>query len=80
MEWWRDPESNRGHKDFQSSALPTELSRLWEIKCGNKTSEACLVNGKGYPSSFTFEVLFCNRVKIAFVETGEEGCSGSLGR
>ena len=25
--WWRDPESNRGHKDFQSSALPTELSR-----------------------------------------------------
>ncbi len=28
--WWRDPESNRGHKDFQSSALPTELSRLGE--------------------------------------------------
>ncbi len=26
--WWRDPESNWGHKDFQSSALPTELSRL----------------------------------------------------
>ena len=25
-EWWQDPESNRGHKDFQSSALPTELS------------------------------------------------------
>jgi integrase-like protein len=24
--WWQDPESNRGHKDFQSSALPTELS------------------------------------------------------
>ena len=25
-EWWQDPELNRGHKDFQSSALPTELS------------------------------------------------------
>jgi hypothetical protein len=24
--WWPDPESNWGHKDFQSSALPTELS------------------------------------------------------
>jgi ribosomal protein L34 len=24
--WWQDPESNRGHEDFQSSALPTELS------------------------------------------------------
>ncbi len=30
-EWWRDPESNRGHKDFQSSALPTELSRQMKI-------------------------------------------------
>ncbi|MDK2858639.1 MAG: hypothetical protein PWQ89_1758, partial [Verrucomicrobiota bacterium] len=27
IDWWRDPESNRGHEDFQSSALPTELSR-----------------------------------------------------
>jgi hypothetical protein len=30
---WRDPDSNRGHHDFQSCALPTELSRqgavLW---------------------------------------------------
>jgi hypothetical protein len=25
-DWWQDPELNRGHKDFQSSALPTELS------------------------------------------------------
>jgi hypothetical protein len=24
--WWQDPELNRGHKDFQFSALPTELS------------------------------------------------------
>ena len=25
--WWQEAESNRRHKDFQSSALPTELSR-----------------------------------------------------
>ena len=25
--WWRDPELNWGHADFQSAALPTELSR-----------------------------------------------------
>ncbi len=24
--WWPDLESNQGHKDFQSFALPTELS------------------------------------------------------
>ena len=24
--WWLEPESNWRHKDFQSSALPTELS------------------------------------------------------
>ena len=27
--WWRDPELNWGHGDFQSPALPTELSRLF---------------------------------------------------
>ena len=30
--WWRDPELNWGHADFQSAALPTELSRLVPIK------------------------------------------------
>ena len=25
--WWRGPESNWGHEDFQSTALPTELPR-----------------------------------------------------
>ena len=25
--WWRLPELNRGHVDFQSTALPTELKR-----------------------------------------------------
>ncbi len=27
INWCRDPELNWGHEDFQSSALPTELSR-----------------------------------------------------
>ena len=26
--WWLDPGSNRGHTDFQSVALPTELRYL----------------------------------------------------
>ena len=26
--WWAEPESNRRHRDFQSRALPTELSAL----------------------------------------------------
>ena len=26
IRWWLEPELNRRHKDFQSSALPTELS------------------------------------------------------
>ena len=26
LKWWLIPESNRGHEDFQSSALPTELT------------------------------------------------------
>ena len=33
-EWWRDPDLNRGHIDFQSIALPTELSRH-EIRLGH---------------------------------------------
>ncbi len=31
--WWRDPDLNRGHIDFQSIALPTELSRrIWSAR------------------------------------------------
>ena len=28
FKWWRETESNRRHGDFQSPALPTELSSL----------------------------------------------------
>ena len=27
LKWWQNPDLNRGHEDFQSSALPTELFR-----------------------------------------------------
>ena len=30
---WCHQESNRGHKDFQSFALPTELWHLAELRC-----------------------------------------------
>ena len=35
--WWRDPELNWGHTDFQSVALPTELSRHHRYKMAEST-------------------------------------------
>ena len=32
LKWCLDPESNQGHADFQSAALPTELSRHQEMR------------------------------------------------
>ena len=32
--WWRDAELNCGHMDFQSTALPTELSRQLLVQNG----------------------------------------------
>jgi hypothetical protein len=29
MRWWLEPDSNQRHADFQSAALPTELSSLY---------------------------------------------------
>lgn len=34
-EWCRDQDSNQGHTDFQSVALPTELSRHLSLKLFN---------------------------------------------
>ena len=42
--WWQGPESNRGHKDFQSSALPTELP-CRSRRGGSKRSGRFDVNG-----------------------------------
>ena len=54
MGWWRNPESNWGHKDFQSSALPTELFRRshGKTKCDFKTNEALLVNRERFERNF----------------------------
>jgi hypothetical protein len=38
LKWWQDPDLNRGHKDFQSSALPTELSCQARTENGIKVS------------------------------------------
>ena len=32
MVWCPEAESNHRHEDFQSSALPTELSGLWKAR------------------------------------------------
>ena len=49
--WWRDPESNWGHKDFQSSALPTELSRQRIfLKWGNVISSQRFLDYLTYDS------------------------------
>ena len=37
---WCHQESNRGHKDFQSFALPTELWHHFYLFCGCKGSES----------------------------------------
>ena len=43
LEWWcLDPGSNQGHADFQSAALPTELSR--HIKLCNVSFNFSLQN------------------------------------
>ena len=35
--WWPETESNRRHEDFQSSALPTELSGPNGLQCNPNT-------------------------------------------
>src|SRR5436189_6251740 len=36
---WRDPDSNRGHHDFQSCALPTELSRRRRVSLARELDD-----------------------------------------
>ena len=59
--WWRNPESNWGHKDFQSSALPTELFRRTHGKTKGKfkTKVCLLVNRERIPLKvLLFDILF----------------------
>ncbi len=52
--WCPDPESNQGHADFQSAALPTELS-----------GQRGALNLKGEPASTDFREKIPLRVLIA---------------
>ena len=60
--WWRGPGSNRGHKDFQSFALPTELPH----HCGCLLFLAsCIIyavfceNANNFLTFFQKNSLFC---------------------
>ena len=41
FKWCRDQDSNQGHTDFQSVALPTELSRHRCLKVLNSLNQSC---------------------------------------
>ena len=41
LEWWPEVESNHRHEDFQSSALPTELSGHFELSFRLVQFQAC---------------------------------------
>ena len=67
--WWRDAELNCGHMDFQSTALPTELSRQPLIKTGGADGICSFVSlsfaaETRTPSSST-QSVFSNPVKYA---------------
>src|SRR6266550_9539883 len=52
--WWRGAELNRRHKDFQSSALPTELpSRTiaTTISCSSRAHGNCATSRDGVASA-----------------------------
>ena len=52
--WWCHQESNRGHKDFQSFALPTEL---WHQGCKSKGKGSVVVPPGIEPGTQGFSVL-----------------------
>ena len=69
--WWRDAELNCGHMDFQSTALPTELSRQHLIKTGGADGICSFVSlsfaaETQTPSSST-QSVFSNPVKYALM-------------
>lgn len=53
--WWAEPGSNRRHQDFQSCALPTELSALLiivntkrRLSCKQNAGNKTLKTASGY--------------------------------
>ena len=74
MNEWRDPDSNRGHHDFQSCALPTELSRQSPANRQFQTSHQRPFLGPTYPDSWpdgsTKDSAACRRQYFGLNLTG----------
>ena len=59
--WWRDTESNCGHEDFQSSALPTELSRhTLQATIKRIARQVCQVRSDDGCFALIIHTLFCD--------------------
>ena len=69
---WCHQESNRGHKDFQSFALPTELWHL-ALDCECKVIAFCRIHQ-------IFSQLFFKKSIIAIKMVVKDGCGGYKGR
>ena len=69
---WCHQESNRGHKDFQSFALPTELWHL-ALDCECKVIAFCRIHQ-------IFSQLFFKKSIIAIKMVVRDGCGGYKGR
>ena len=57
--WWRDSELNRGHADFQSAALPTELSRHMNHGQGSLQQSKIISDGLAEINDFFRSVNGC---------------------
>jgi hypothetical protein len=58
--WWQDPDLNWGHKAFQASALPTELSRHVIIKrIARKIGKGLYCQEKTEISGIIPDIFFC---------------------
>ena len=85
LKWCRVSESNQGHRDFQSLALPTELTRhvLFNFKktksanyCKNPFS-VCPKYQKHILKSSKFQ-KFIDRLEILHTKTNKSAFRGSI--
>ncbi len=74
MEWWLGAELNRRHKDFQSSALPTELPSHTIVNNDNFAISECLILSL-HPTVVSHIVLL---MKATNTETTTVGTKGIL--
>src|SRR4051812_4387674 len=79
---WRDPDSNRGHHDFQSCALPTELSRRGRVslavpcaQLGERIDEVAARSPASDPD-LEVEVRAARVARVAHAAEGRAGGDG----